>query len=151
MEVVLKRIYRCPEYTIGKIYVDNKYITDTLEDTDRDLVQTMSESVIKKLKVYGQTAIPYGEYAITLKLESPKFKSKAWAKICDGKVPRILDVKGFDGVLIHPGNKPGDTLGCVLLGENKVKGQVINSQKKFADFYEAIKNAKDKITLRIKK
>ncbi len=57
MEVVLKRIYRCPEYTIGNIYVDNKYIADTLEDTDRDLVQTMPESVIKKLKVYGKTAI----------------------------------------------------------------------------------------------
>lgn len=55
-----------------------------------------------------------------------------------GRVPRILNVKGFEGVLIHPGNTAEDTLGCVLLGENKVKGKVINSQTQWLRFIKAV-------------
>ena len=138
MKLELKRIFRGPKYTIGKLYVDNQYICDTLEDTDRGLKQTDSLSSIQKKKVYGQTAIPTGTYGITLNVISPKFKDRSWAKFCNGKLPRLLNVPGYDGVLIHVGNKPEDTLGCILVGYNKIKGQLINSTEAFKKLYSIL-------------
>lgn len=138
MKLELKRIFRGPKYTIGKLYVDNQYICDTLEDTDRGLKQTDSLSSIQKKKVYGQTAIPTGTYGITLNVVSPKFKDRSWAKFCNGKLPRLLNVPGYDGVLIHVGNKPEDTLGCILVGYNKIKGQLINSTEAFKKLYSIL-------------
>lgn len=127
----LKRTYRGVSYTIGKLYLNDKYICDTLEDVDRGLKSTMSIEEIKKTKIYGDTAIPTGKYKVNMNTVSPKFKDRSWAKPYDGKLPRLIDVQGFSGVLIHVGNKPADTLGCILVGENKVKGQVINSTVTF--------------------
>lgn len=138
MKLELKRIFRGPKYTIGKLYVDNQYVCDTLEDTDRGLKQTDSLSSIQKKKVYGQTAIPTGTYSITLNVISPKFKDRSWAKFCNGKLPRLLNVPGYDGVLIHVGNKPEDTLGCILVGYNKIKGQLINSTEAFKKLYSIL-------------
>lgn len=138
MKLELKRIFRGPKYTIGKLYVDNQYVCDTLEDTDRGLKQTDSLSSIQKKKVYGQTAIPTGTYSITLNVISPKFKDRSWAKFCNGKLPRLLNVPGYDGVLIHVGNKPEDTLGCILVGYNKIKGQLINSTEAFKKLYSVL-------------
>ena len=138
MKLELKRIFRGPKYTIGKLYVDNQYVCDTLEDTDRGLKQTDSLSSIQKKKVYGQTAIPTGTYDITLNVISPKFKDRSWAKFCNGKLPRLLNVPGYDGVLIHVGNKPEDTLGCILVGYNKIKGQLINSTEAFKKLYSIL-------------
>ena len=138
MKLELKRIFRGPKYTIGKLYVDNQYVCDTLEDTDRGLKQTDSLSSIQKKKVYGQTAIPTGIYGITLNVISPKFKDRGWAKFCNGKLPRLLNVPGYDGVLIHVGNKPEDTLGCILVGYNKIKGQLINSTEAFKKLYSVL-------------
>ena len=138
MKLELKRIFRGPKYTIGKLYVDNQYVCDTLEDTDRGLKQTDSLSSIQKKKVYGQTAIPIGTYSITLNVISPKFKDRSWAKFCNGKLPRLLNVPGYDGVLIHVGNKPEDTLGCILVGYNKIKGQLINSTEAFKKLYSIL-------------
>ena len=87
----------------------------------------MSLEEIKKKKVYGETAIPTGTYKVDVNTISPKFKSRTWAKPYGGKLPRLIDVPGYEGVLIHAGNKAEDSLGCVLVGENKVVGQVINS------------------------
>ena len=131
MKLTLKRTFKGPQYTIGKLYVNGVYECDTLEDTDRDLYQTQSLLEIQSKKVYGQTAIPYGTYKIDMNTVSPKFKDRSWAKFCGGKLPRLIDVKGYEGVLIHVGNKAEDTLGCILVGENKVKGQVINSTASF--------------------
>ena len=91
----------------------------------------MPSEEIEKIKVYGKTAIPTGTYKVDMNTVSPKFKDRTWAKPYSGKLPRLLDVKGYSGVLIHVGNKPEDTLGCLLVGENKVKGQVINSTAAF--------------------
>ncbi len=143
MEILVKRIAKKPTYTIGKMYIDGAYFCDTLEDTDRGLSSTMSLDAIKKVKVPHLTAIPTGTYRVTLNVVSPKFGSKSYYKeLCGGKVPRLLDVPGFDGILFHAGNKSEDTEGCILLGENKVVGQVINSTKTFSKFYNKLKGAK---------
>ena len=42
-------------------------------------------------------------------------------------MPRLLDVPSFDGVLIARGTTKNDTAGCILVGEIKVVGKVINS------------------------
>lgn len=131
IKLKLQRTFKGVSYTIGKLYLNDKYFCDTLEDTDRGLKSTMSVEEIEKIKVYSQTAIPTGTYKIDMNTVSPKFKDRAWAKPYGGKLPRLINVKGYSGVLIHVGNKPEDTLGCILVGENKVKGQVINSTAAF--------------------
>lgn len=132
MELLLKRIAKKKEYTIGKLYIDNKYFCDTLEDTDRNLKQSMSESEIKKIKIPGKTAIPIGIYRINMNVVSPKFGSKAFYKaVCNGKIPRLMEVPGFQGILIHSGNGSSETDGCLLVGKNKVIGKVLESQNTF--------------------
>ena len=131
MEILVKRIAKKSKYTIGKMYIDGQYICDTLEDADRGLNQNMSLKEINNKKVYGETAIPTGTYKVDMNTVSPKFKSRTWAKPYGGKLPRLVLVPGYDGVLIHPGNKAEDTLGCILVGENKAVGQVLNSQVTF--------------------
>ena len=108
MKIIVKRTFLGKDYTIGKMYLNGEYFCDTLEDTVRPSEQ----------KLYGQTAIPAGKYKV-IKTFSPRFK-----KI----LPLICDVPGFAGVRIHAGNQASETEGCVLVGENKVKGKVINSK-----------------------
>jgi len=116
MIVKVVRSFKGPEYTIGKLYIDGAYFCDTLEDAVR----------AKGEKVYGKTAIPSGMYRVK-KTFSPRFK-----KI----LPEILEVEGFSDVRIHAGNTAKDTEGCLLLGLNKVKGSVINSQNAVAFFMD---------------
>jgi len=150
MEIVLNRKWKKPNYTIGVLSIDGKFFCNTLEDTDRDLKDTMDVSEIKAIKKPHITAIPTGTYQVTLNTVSPKFGSRKFYKeVCNGKVPRLLNVKGFDGVLIHAGNKAEDTDGCILVGKNKVVGQVINSQATFRELYKLLSSSRDNITIKI--
>lgn len=152
MKIELKRIARRPSYTIGKLYIDGLYVCDTLEDTDRGLSSDMSLSDIRRIKVYEKTAIPTGEYEVTLKVKSPKFSQKSQYDFCGGYLPRLLRVPGWEGVLIHIGNNEDHTGGCLLVGENKVVGKVINSTKTFTKLYAILKEASDrgeKITIKV--
>ena len=142
MNITIKRIFKGDKYTIGKLYVNGIYECDTLEDTDRGLTEDSPLSEIQSKKVYGETAIPTGTYKIDMNTVSPKFKDRSWAKFCGGKLPRLIDVPGYSGVLIHVGNKPADTLGCILVGDNKIKGQVINSTSIFQELYSLMLKAK---------
>lgn len=129
--ILVKRIAKQDSYTIGKLYINDQYICDTLEDTDRSLTRDTPIDKIKEIKVYGKTAIPAGRYKVNMNTVSPKFKDRAWAVPYKGRVPRLEDVPGFEGVLIHPGNTDEDTLGCILVGKNNAQGQVNNSQNTF--------------------
>lgn len=143
-------MYKNKDYTIGKLYIDGEYFCDILEDTDRGITQNDNITKIKSVKVYGKTAIPKGTYYIDLDTVSPKFKDKLWAIQYDGKIPRLKEVPGFDGVLIHPGNTPNETLGCLLCGDNKVKGKVINSVSRFHELMKILLSSEDNITISIK-
>lgn len=129
MEINVKRVFTCDKYTIGRLYVDGEYMCDTLEDCDRGLDDSMDEKTIKRLKVYGKTAIPTGTYRVVLSYSS-RFR-----KI----LPEILNVKGYSGVRIHTGNTPEDTLGCILVGRNTKKGMVTESRKTFEPLMVAIR------------
>ena len=128
MKLTLKRIARKKDYTIGRLFINGEYFCDTIEDKDRGLDQSMSLANIQRLKVKGKTAIPTGTYTIVMNVVSPKFdKKQLYHDFCGGRVPRLLNVKGFDGILMHSGYNQNDSAGCLIVGENKVKGAVINS------------------------
>lgn len=155
MELRLKRIALRSEYTIGKLYVDGEYVCDTIEDTVRDLDKD-GKFANGEVKIPGKTAIPYGRYEITMKVKSPKysnFSKYSWAKKYDGYLPRLLNVPHFDGVLIHVGNSALDSEACVLVGENKVVGKVINSVNTFRrlmdDYLVPAKKRNEKIVITI--
>ena len=135
MKIELVRIFTCPTYTIGKLYIDGEWVCDTLEDTDRGLDQSMTVEEIKKRKVYRQTAIPTGTYKITMDVQSPKFAQYPfYRKLCKGFLPRLLEVKGFDGILMHCGSTADNSAGCILIGLNTIKGRLTNSQKTYTTF-----------------
>jgi len=117
IRITVTRTAKRPAYTIGKMYINGEYFCDTLEDADRGLHRNMPLAEIKKIKVMHHTAIPTGTYKVVIDL-SPRFKRM---------LPRLLDVPGFSGILIHRGNTERDTSGCILVGENKAVGKVINS------------------------
>lgn len=119
-----------PGYTISHIYVNGEYVCDAVEDVDRGLDQRMPISEIRKRKVYRMTAIPTGTYTLTMNVQSPKFaQMDYYKKYCKGYMPRLLNVPGFDGILIHRGSSSNSSAGCVIVGYNKIKGKVNDSQK----------------------
>jgi hypothetical protein len=148
MKLKLQRRFKGESYTIGSLYIDGEYFCDTLEDKDRGLRQDMSLPEILSVKVKGETAIPTGTYEVITKIVSPKYSGCGVYQFCAGKVPRLLNVKGYEGILIHIGNTADDTEGCILVGENKEKGRVINSTATFRHLYEHL-NAAEKITIKI--
>lgn len=134
MEIILNRKHRKPTHTIGKFYIDGVAWKDSLEDPDRGLDNQMTESEIRSKKVSANTAIPTGRYEVGLTF-SPKFKRD---------LPIIKNVKGFEAIRIHAGNDTGDTEGCLLPGENKAVGKVINSRKAEDELVVMIRNEKAK-------
>ncbi|MDR3351298.1 MAG: DUF5675 family protein [Prevotellaceae bacterium] len=152
MKLHLTRIARKPGYTIGNLSIDGACFCDTLEDTDRGLKQAMPLEEIKRLKQPGVTAIPAGTYYILMHIASPKYSTRPAYRSIGGKLPRLANVPGYDGVLIHIGNYPKDTEGCILVGKNKAPGAVLESTETFNKLYALLKAAADKaeeITLTI--
>lgn len=154
MNIIVKRVAKKASYTIGKMYINGIYFCDTCEDADRGLTQYMSLAEIKRKKIYSRTAIPTGTYNVTMNVISPRFsKRDFYKKNCDGgRVPRLLNVPGFDGVLIHVGNSAADSNGCLLVGKNSQVGKVLNSTNTFLALYKKLKEANlkgEKITITI--
>lgn len=139
MELKVRRIARRDTYTIGRLYIDGEYFCDTLEDTDRGLRQDMSLPVIRAKKRAGVTAIPTGRYKVTLNVKSPKLSKKAMYDFCGGFLPRLVNVPGYEGVLIHVGNTSKDTDGCILVGRNREVGMVLDSRDTFKRIYDRLK------------
>ena len=134
MELTLNRIFLGGSATIGELYVDGKYVSDTLEDRVRPEGE----------KVYGKTAIPEGTYEVKL-THSTRFK-----KI----LPEILNVPNFSGIRIHTGNSSKDTEGCILVGtwdsekEDWVSDSKVAFNKLMSLLQKAVDN-KEKITITI--
>ena len=145
MKLKIDRKGRKSTYTVGILYVDGVRFCETLEDKDRGLFQGDTISQIKSLKVYGETAIPIGTYTVAMDVLSPKYSAVAWYKdLCGGKMPRLLDVPGFEGILIHPGNTALDSYGCILVGRNTKVGMVTESKATFKKLYRKMKAAHDR-------
>lgn len=141
MIITLRRITFKPKYTIGKLYIDGNYVCDTIEDTDRNLDDSMIEDEIKKKKVYGETAIPYGTYPVRITY-SNKFKKM---------LPLVENVKGFSGIRIHSGNTEKDSLGCIIVGKNKKVGMVLDSRVTMDKLMNILTSTKENIYILIRK
>jgi hypothetical protein len=139
MELILERIAKRKAYTIGRLSIrqqvddeylagyENKYFCDTLEPTWRDYEHGA-------YKVKGRSAIPEGRYAVVISY-SPKFKQ--W-------LPILLGVPKFEGIRIHAGNTAKDTEGCILVGQNREVGKVLDSRKWLYELKQKIVEAKDR-------
>lgn len=139
MRLELVRLYKKPNYTIGKLYVNGEYFCDTLEDA------------VREVKIPHQTAIPEGTYKVVLNIVSPKYSQRKSYDWCGGRLPRLLNVPNYDGILIHSGNTIEHTSGCILVGENKEAGKVLNSMATLKRLYKRMKedgNNEISITIR---
>ena len=141
MELLLERKWIKDKYTIGNLYVNSVFFCNILEDKVVDLNKNGTFDC-GEFKIKGHTAIPYGTYEIDVTY-SPKFKRE---------LPILLNVPHFEGIRIHRGNTISDTEGCLLPGENKEKGKVLNSTKYEIELTKLLKQAKlkkEKITIKI--
>lgn len=128
MKLFLQRIAQTPEYTIGRLYINDNFFCNTLEDA------------VREEKIAGKTAIPEGIYNVVVN-HSPKFKRD---------LPLLLDVPNFEGIRIHRGNTVKDTSGCILVGLNRVKGKVLDSTKYELELTRILKSTNEDITIEIK-
>ena len=131
MKLELKRRYFAPTYTIGSLFIDGVYFCDTVEDKNRDFNKDGDLNDKGETKVYAETAIPFGTYRVIVN-RSPKLRRE---------LPRLLSVPHFDGILIHRGNTAKSSAGCIIVGENKIKGGVVNSAVYEVDLISKIKGA----------
>ena len=119
MQITLKRTILTQASTVGKLSINGKFFCYTIEDR------------ITLQKIDANSAIPAGTYDVIIN-ESPRFKRK---------MPRLLDVPDFTGILIHWGNKAGDTEGCILVGNTVSKNFIGNSRATFNKVYKRIDDA----------
>lgn len=135
MKLYLERAFLREKYTLGRLYVNDQYYCNTLEPPVRDYENGEE-------KVYGNSAIPKGEYEIMYR----------WSATYRRAMPYLKNVPYFTGVMIHMGNTVKDTKGCILVGLNLSVGKVWNSCATFreldAEMYQAWKR-KEKITIKI--
>lgn len=117
--------------TIGELYgPDGAFWCHTLED------------VVRNVKIPGKTAIPCGEYEVVVSF-SPKYQRL---------MPRLLDVPFYQGILIHPGNTPDHSEGCILVGklDPSTPNFVGHSRDTFDRIFPLIRKLAEKGELRVK-
>ena len=125
MKLELKRVFVGEDYTIGHLSIDGEYFSDTLEDVPR------------AIKIPDQTCIPAGSYKVVINY-SNRFKRS---------MPQLLNVPGFDGIRIHPGNDADDTSGCILVGVGSNAGHLTNSKQTYDSLFEKLLNATSPIQI----
>lgn len=120
MNLYLYRKVETIIYTIGRIYFGDCK-TDTLEPPVRELLDLNNDGDFDdpgEGKVYGKTAIPSGRYRAKMR-KSPTFNRM---------MPYLQNVPGFKDIMIHPLNDVRETKGCIGIGENTIKGKLVNSR-----------------------
>ena len=143
MELTLIRKHFGDKYTIGKLSIDQVYTCDTLEDVVRDLKDINHDGDFDEEgegKIYGKTAIPCGRYKVIVNL-SRKLKRR---------LPLLLNVPGFSGIRIHGGKNETWSSGCILVGENSIKGQLVNYGYWETRIVQLMDTAKNNIYITIK-
>ena len=136
MKLKLERKFKGTEYTIGDLFIDGVFFSNILEDVVRGLTDKNDDGDFDDKgegKVYGETAIPAGKYEVVITY-SNRFKKY---------LPLLLNVPGYEGIRIHPGNSVVDTHGCILPGINNIKGKVTKSKETTELLISKIKDSLD--------
>ena len=92
---------------IGKLFLNGEWLCDTLELPYRDNQRSIS-------------CIPYGQYKVRLRT-AKESATRNYLHLL------IEDVKDRKYILVHIGNFPKDTRGCVLVGIGREQDRVKNS------------------------
>ena len=141
LELHLKRAFCGERYTIGHITIeDNPFKCDSIERPVRDKNRNGKFDNGEK-KIKGDTAIPFGRYEITMRVISPAYSKKKAFAFTGGRMPRLLNVPEFDGILIHTGNTEKDSLGCIVVGLNTIVGKVTDSMVTFKQLFRILDEA----------
>lgn len=148
MEIVLDRKYKKDAYTIGTITIDGEYICNSLEDKDYGFTKATPVSKIKETKAAHPkaVAIPAGIYEVSVQYYRGFATTHPWYNTtsCRGRIPCLVDVPGYSGILIHCGSNAGHTSGCILVGYNTIRGGLTNSKKAFVNICDRIMAAAKK-------
>lgn len=148
MEILVYRKWKKDYYTLGRMSIDGELICNTLEDTDRGLDDGMPDWKIRNIKIPNVTAIPTGRYVVDMDTVSPRFsKYPFYMDVCQGKLPRLKNVKGFEGILLHCADGPnGHNLvsGCIGVGLNTIRGGLTDGKRIFKEIYAKLKEAHNK-------
>ena len=136
MELLLRRHIFTPKTTIGDLFVDGRFECYVLEDRYRPPPEP---------KVFGETAIPNGRYEVRI-TRSPRFSAMAGHDVF---LPLLVNVPGYEGVRIHPGNKAEDTEGCLLPGRVVQPDRVLNSREAFDALFAKLKATQGPIWLTV--
>lgn len=121
-------IVNAANHTISRLLINGKFECFVLEDGAR------------AVKVWGKTRIPAGVYAIKLRKVGGFHErySKRFGKEHFGML-WIQDVPGFEFILIHLGNTPKDTAGCLLVGQTyNAFGSVGGSERAYRRLYPQV-------------
>jgi hypothetical protein len=142
MEIIVNRRKKTKQTTISDVLIDGVFFCYGLEDADRGLQQNEPIDVIKTKKVFAQTAIPAGRYEVIVNF-SNRFQQY---------MPLLLNVPGFEGVRIHPGNVATNTEGCLLLGQTEGTDFIGNSRMAYRSFLPKLRavEKKEKIFITFK-
>lgn len=129
MIVSVQRRIVTPNSTIGHLVVMNKECF-TLEDP------------VRKIKLYGRTAIPAGQYVLKLRTEGGLHERyvRRFGDWHRGML-WLQDVPGFEYVYLHIGNTPDDTEGCILVGATQSRDCLGNSEAAYREIYPLIADA----------
>ena len=130
MKLRLIRRWFTDKSTIGELMLDGVTFCYTLEDKVREV----AGEPVATWKIAKATAIPVGTYEVEVTL-SARFKRR---------LPLLLDVPGFVGVRIHPGNTDKDTEGCILVGESRGQDSISDSRLAFARLFTHLDDARER-------